>query len=245
MYWHFFLARKSGSGTLFPKIYGYLFHPCVVYNISEEGDLLELTPIGKEKLEIILTRKDMMEFNITAEQLDYDNTETRRAVWAILDKAKHKTGFDAAKGKIRIDALPSQNGGCVIFITKTERPLTEEKMNCEKEKYPAVPQRAYKTIYGFKALSDLLRACCFLRSREYSGESTAFMEKSDSRAVSKYYLALTQRGQYREKSTAVFDNMFIGEFGTKLTNENTFFYINEHCDCFCEKNAVKILSDML
>lgn len=207
---------------------------------------MELTPIGKERLEIFLTRKDMAELNITAEQLDYGNTETRRVVWDILDKAKRKTGFDAAKGKIRIDALPSQNGGCVIFITKTDRPFTEEEMNCEKEeKYPAVPQRAYRTIYGFSALSDLLCACCFLRAREYSGESAAFMEKSDSRASNRYYLALFGHGQYREKSTAVFDNIFIGEFGTKLINENTFLYINEHCDCFCEKNAVKILSDML
>lgn len=207
---------------------------------------MELTPIGKEKLEIFLTSKDMAEFNITAEQLNYENTETRRAVWTILDKAKHKTGFDAAKGKIRIDALTSQNGGCVIFITKTESPCkTEENMNCAKEKYPAVPQKPHKTIYGFGSLSDLLRVCRFLFSRGYAGESLAFMEKEENRAKNKYYLILTERPSYRDVNPcSVFENMFIGEFGTKLTDENTFSYINEHCDCFCKKNAVKTLSEM-
>ncbi len=208
---------------------------------------MELTPIGKEKLEIFLTRKDMDEFNITAEQLDYKNTETRRAVWTILDAAKHETGFDAAKGNIRIDALPSQNGGCVIFITKTSPPCkTEENMNCAKDKYPALPQKPYKTIYGFGSLSDLLRACRFLSARGYSGESVAYMEKRENRSKNKYYLALTERMSGHDKSPySVFENMFIGEFGNKLSDENTFSYINEHCDCFCEKNAVKILADMI
>ena len=93
---------------------------------------MELTPIGKEKLEIALTRKDMERFRLTAERLDYKNTETRRAVWTILDTAKRQTGFDAAKGQIRIDALPGKNGGCVIFITKTEKDGTEKTMNGAK-----------------------------------------------------------------------------------------------------------------
>ena len=97
---------------------------------------MELTPIGKEKLEITLTKKDMERFRLTAERLDYKNTETRRAVWTILDKAKRQTGFDAAKGQIRIDALPGKEGGCIIFITKTEKEMngTREKYSSEKSR---------------------------------------------------------------------------------------------------------------
>ena len=207
---------------------------------------LELTLIDKEKLEIFLTQKDMDKFNITADRLDYKTTETRRAVWTILDKAKHETGFDAASGKIRIDALTSRDGGCVIFITKTEqKSKTEEHMSCPKEKLPAVPQKPRKTIYGFTTLSDLLCACRFLSVRGYSGESTAFMEKEENASRSKYYLAIAQSPRQTGKSPyAVFENMFIAEFGVKLSDEHTFSYISEHCECFCEKNAVNILSEM-
>ena len=118
-------------------------------------------------------------------------------------------------------------------------------MSCPKEKLPAVPQKPRKTIYGFTTLSDLLCACRFLSVRGYSGESTAFMEKEENASRSKYYLAIAQSPRQTGKSPyAVFENMFIAEFGVKLSDEHTFSYISEHCECFCEKNAVNILSEM-
>jgi negative regulator of genetic competence, sporulation and motility len=195
---------------------------------------MELTPIGKEKLEIALTKKDMERFRLTAERLDYKNTETRRAVWTILDKAKHQTGFDAAKGQIRIDALPGKNGGCIIFITKTEN-----EMNSAKDKSRST-EKGLKTVYGFSGITELLSVCRFLESRAYKGESSAFAETS-KKSGSKYYLALSER----EKSPyAVFEAMFICEFGKKISEEHALAYIKEHTVCICEKNAVKTLSKM-
>lgn len=205
---------------------------------------LELNLIGKEKLEILLTRADMDDFNISNENLDYKNTETRRAVWDILDKAKKKTGFDAASGKIRIDALPSKSGGCVIFITKTEHPFTtEEKMNCPKDNLPETFEKTFMTIYGFSSISELLNVCRFLSLRGYVGESTVYTEKKESHVKNRYYLMLSDKISYKTKpSCSIFENMFIGEFGTRLSDENMFLYIKEHCDLICGKNAVKILS---
>ena len=200
---------------------------------------MELIPIGKEKLEISLTKKDMERFRLTAERLDYKNTETRRAVWEILDTAKQKTGFDAAAGKIRIDALPSKSGGCVIFITKTE-----EKMNGEKT-LSADTEKVSETVYGFRTLSDLLHVCLFLSVRGYSGGSSVFMEYPESRTKNRYYLTLSRKEKAREKrGSNVFENMFIGEFGKKIGDERAVFYINEHCECLCPENAVDVLSDM-
>jgi len=201
---------------------------------------MELTPIGKEKLEIALTQKDMERFRLTAERLDYKNTETRRAVWTILDTAKRKTGFDAAKGQIRIDALPGKNGGCVIFITKTDQnEQAEKKMNGEKEK-SNTHEKPIKTVYGFSDISTLLCACRFLESRAYTGESSAYAE-NEKNTKNRYYLSLSSR----EKSPyAVFEAMFIAEFGKKISEEHAYAYIKEHCKCICEKNAVKVLSKM-
>ncbi len=193
---------------------------------------MELTPIGKEKLEITLTKKDMERFRLTAERLDYKNTETRRAVWTILDKAKRQTGFDAAKGQIRIDALPGKEGGCIIFITKTEK-----EMNGTREKYSSEKSRT--AVYSFSCLAHLLAAAQFLKERGYRGESSAFWEEGEN---GKYYLALC----WGEKNNyAVFESMFTGEFGQKLPYEHALAYINEHGTCICEKNAVKTLAKML
>ena len=192
---------------------------------------MELTPIGKEKLEIMLTKKDMERFRLTAERLDYKNTETRRAVWTILDKAKKQTGFDAADGQIRIDALPGKEGGCVIFITKTEK-----EMGTAKDKKRA-GENAQTTVYSFYCLEHLLAATSFLRSRAYRGESAAYTEKNGI-----YYLLLTEQ---EKNPHAVFESMFISEFGRRLSSEHALGYIKEHGTCICKKNAVKTLAKMI
>ena len=198
---------------------------------------MELTPIGKEKLEIALTRKDMERFRLTAERLDYKNTETRRAVWTILDTAKRQTGFDAAKGQIRIDALPGKNGGCVIFITKTEKDGTEKTMNGAKGK-SQTNEKGFRSIYAFSDISSLTAVCRFLNERAYGGESSAFAE-AGANTKNKYYLSLFEK---EKKPHAVFEAMFIAEFGKKISEEHALAYIKEHCICICEKNAVKVLS---
>ena len=206
---------------------------------------MELTPIGNEKLEIALTRKDMERFHLTAERLDYKNTETRRAVWTILDTAKRKTGFDAAAGKIRIDALPSKAGGCVIFITKTDDTTdTEDIMGISKEKALTSVQRASKAIYRFTSLADLLHVCLFLSAREYAGESAAFAEICDQKGNNRYYLTLSDISSKDKNPCGVFENMFICEFGKKISEEHAILYIKEHCKCFCPESAVNILADM-
>ena len=193
---------------------------------------MELTPIGKEKLEIMLTKKDMERFRLTAERLDYRNTETRRAVWTILDKAKRQTGFDAANGQIRIDALPGKEGGCVIFITKTEK-----EMNGTKEKGSGEKSRT--SVYSFSCLAHMLAASRFLRERAYRGESAAFADECER---GKYYLVLTDG---EKNPHAVFESMFVAEFGRKLSSEHAPAYIKEHGVCICERNAVKTLAKMI
>ena len=87
--------------------------------------------IREDKLKVLLTPFDMMKYELTCEKLDYENTETRKAIWSILDHAKHETGFDAAIGKIRIEVYPEKSGGCAIYITKLKKtdascePMTE------------------------------------------------------------------------------------------------------------------------
>ncbi len=79
---------------------------------------MELILINDTKLKIMLTREDMTRYDLDCESADYDNTETRRAFWSILDEAKHRTGFDAARDRVFIQLYPSREGGCEMFVTK-------------------------------------------------------------------------------------------------------------------------------
>lgn len=73
--------------------------------------MMELILISDSKLKIMLTRDDMQQYALDCDTIDYDNTETRRAFWNILDEAKHRTGFDAAARAGVYPALSVEGGG--------------------------------------------------------------------------------------------------------------------------------------
>ena len=79
---------------------------------------MELILISDKKLKVMLSASDMQKYELDNDTIDYDNTETRRAFWQILDEAKHKTGFDAASEKVFIQVYPSRGGGCEMYVTK-------------------------------------------------------------------------------------------------------------------------------
>lgn len=67
---------------------------------------------------IRLTREDMVELDITYEELDYSNVETRRVLWTLLDEARHKLGRNISlTQKMLVEAVPDHEGGCTIYFT--------------------------------------------------------------------------------------------------------------------------------
>lgn len=72
----------------------------------------------ENKICVELTREDMAELDITYEELDYSNIETRRVLWTILDEARHKLGKNIyLTQKMLIEAVPDDKGGCAIIFT--------------------------------------------------------------------------------------------------------------------------------
>ena len=201
--------------------------------------LLELNLIQDDKLKVILTPFDMIQYNLTCDKIDYDNTETRKAVWEILDEAKHKTGFDAAAGKICIQVYPEKNGGCEIYITKLKNELPSSgTMNGQSERTsPAA--RTVRVLYRFDSIDVMLRVCKFLHKRGYERESRAYLEQAFG-GPPRYYLLISEAlppigGR---KTKYLRENLFIQEFGTRIENENASLFLEEHCRLFCAENAV-------
>ncbi len=75
-----------------------------------------------------LTEADMNELDITYENLDYANIETRRVLWTVLDEASQKLGRNInLSEKMLIEAMPSITGGCIIFFTALPKTDTRSK----------------------------------------------------------------------------------------------------------------------
>ena len=204
---------------------------------------MEMTLIAKEKLKISLSPFDMIKYDLTCEKIDYDNTETRRALWDMFDEAKHRTGFDAADGKICIRVYPEKNGGCEIYITKIENracPSESDMSINTKETVSGYGQRS-SAVYVFSSLECLLSVCRCLYSAGYSGESSAFYEEGQRKR--RYYLVISEAtARYAGKATYKNCGSFLGEFGKRCPSENAEAFLFEHTKPICEKNAVEILA---
>ena len=133
---------------------------------------MELILISDSKLKIMLSRQDMEYYELSNEEIDYDNTETRRAFWQILDEAKHKTGFDAAEEKVFIQLYPSKEGGCEMYVTKVGMiPALAAELTGKR----AEVRVGRIGHYRFKRQEDLLAVCRILLQRGYHGESSAYL----------------------------------------------------------------------
>lgn len=206
--------------------------------------VLELNLIKKDKLKVVLTPFDMIKYDLTCDKIDYDNTETRKAVWSILDHAKHETGFDAATGRIYIQVYPEKNGGCEIYITKLQKQELPSASDMNETEEKAIDiGKGSPTVYRFENAENMMRVCRSLKQRGYSMKSGAFMEETRQKQH-RYYLLLCEPTPTAstKKTKYLRNNLFIDEFGTHIDHTCAVPYLKEHCRCLCEFDAVETFS---
>lgn len=187
---------------------------------------MELIRISDSKLKIVLSAEDMERFGIRCDTADYANTETRRAVWAILDEAKKQTGFNAASHRVYIQMYPSRAGGCELYVTKREGSICEPKDEV---------RRASLGIYRFSRMEDLLSVCVILQKHGFEGDSSAYTEGENC------YLILRE---IRKANDALQKYAFIEEYGERLSGAERLSYIEEYAAPICQTGAVALLSSL-
>ena len=192
---------------------------------------MELKLVNENKLKIILTNEDMVQLDINPEEMDYDNTGTKRIFWDILDKAKHQIGFDAGAEKLFVQVYPDKNGGCLMYVTKDAQknnPYIYEK-KYKSKLYTGVKKK--RVLYMFEDSEILLEACYQLNLTGYKGKSDIFTDET------KYYLYIDYN-----KETSV---ELLSEYGILINNPLFEFYLYEHAQKIISSEAVKIFSEML
>jgi len=206
---------------------------------------MDMILISDSKLKIMLTQSDMENFALDQSHTELNDSQTRRAFWNILDKAKQATGFDPENKRVYIQMYPSKTGGCELYVTKItsniiaasphyrhyscrflsqESKIHFDNVNCNK-------------VYCFADVNSLLFACRILRTQHYIGESSVY-----SNGFS-YYLFLSYHIPI-DRKTAVDNFSFLSDIAKQIEPHYANLYIGEYCFVICNGNAVEILSEI-
>lgn len=124
---------------------------------------LKITSPSEDRIIVDLSNNDMLELDITYENMDYSTIETRRVIWTVLDAAGKFLGRDLDPSrKMIIEAVPKSDGGCVLIFTvlngykglQSKKPLLKkqpESLLCEFESLDDL----YRCAQGFAANSEV------------------------------------------------------------------------------------------
>ena len=209
---------------------------------------MDLIRIDDNKMKIMLTERDMRSYSLDVANIDYTQSETRRAFRHILDDVCVRTGFDAKGEQIYVQLYPSRTGGCEMFVTKLDmlcayndaasrshdtsdnHPVTSHA----EHPLPSTEVERIRTLaFSFDALEHLLRVCRRLRAQAYVGHSAAYHGDEG-----RYYLLLSERASRREGSVSRIPFSFINEYGTQQNAQAVHLYIREHARVICAQDAI-------
>lgn len=202
---------------------------------------MEFIRINDEKLKIMLSRDDLEEFDVRADELDYSNTETKRMFWDILGRAKRNVGFSCDGMRILVQLYSSRDGGCEMFVSKlgkkTDEYITndeyEPELHC-KTLYKRDGEDARKGAFGFDLMEHLISVCRRLFDIGYSGSSSAYI--GDDRRFYLFLDDLDATGYF-----VIDEYSFIAEYGTHENIEALTHYLGEHGRMICNTDAVETL----
>lgn len=177
---------------------------------------------AENRITIELSARDMDALNITYEQMDYSNIETRRVVWTLLDRAGHELKRDIdPSGRMIIEAVPAGRGGCVLKFT-----LCADNTRGVRQP-PSIKKGENTEVYEFATLDNVLDAahalgvCC---------ENSGLYE---SGGVYRLILGdcLSDAPEH-----------ILSEFGEQISSSAAASHTREHWRCIAEGDALRKLS---
>ena len=207
---------------------------------------MEIIMISENKLKLMLTRQELEEFDLEAEELDYSKTETKRMFWDILNRLKRNVGFQTDGYRVLVQIFPSRDGGCEMFITKIAdlcyHPTQDNDANSSEESEPLLHYKPSHHMggkgspgtFGFEQLEWLITVCRRLIGIGYAGKSSAYI--SDDR---RFYLFL--EGLDPTGFLPLDEYSFIAEYGSSENVEALQDFLCEHGQLLCERDAVEQL----
>ncbi|MBQ8907977.1 MAG: adaptor protein MecA [Clostridia bacterium] len=194
---------------------------------------MDLIRISDDKLKVILDKRDMQEYALSNENLDYDNEDTRRALWEILDEAKRRLGFNAAENRILVQAYPDKKGGCEIYVTKME------EMDAAEGRERRRSIRGRLSVFSFGDFDTLCAVCKRLSTSPHQYESALYYHRIF------YYLFIKERLTDSILPPSRLSPLsFVEEYAKRAKGPLEAAYIKEHGESLLESHAIEKLAPL-
>ena len=193
---------------------------------------MEFLMINNNKLKVVINKDDMEKYEFAFECNEKNSTETRRALWRVLDAAQAECGFSASGDRLLIQFYPNNDGG-EIFVTKIG------KVGASAERGIALSQNvamlsSRRIMCRFNEIGEVIKFCRGLS--EEAKENTASLYYSEDGV---FYLVYDERN-----ASPLSELNGIFEFGDEIpiTLES---YIAEHSAKISGGvNAFRVLSEL-
>ena len=121
-------------------------------------DILNIEILNKHIIKIKLSFKDMKNYNLTYEQINYHDKKTRQLIVNLLYKIKKTTKADISKSQIFIEAFPTGEKGCILYLNIINKKTIENTSNLKINR---------PLIVKFKQIQDFENMCKTLTKKNY------------------------------------------------------------------------------
>lgn len=185
---------------------------------------MNIEPLDRQTVKIILSADDMEKFNISYDEMDYNNPSARKIIMQLLHKVREKTSIDLNQNKIFIEAFPINDGGCVLYLNI----FGESKKDAEKPEGFNMP-----LIFLIENL-DSLRCIC---DKLYHNYHHLILKSSLYETDENYILTVYSYCKMNAKLIAVIKEYgyFLGK--GELKNQ----MIKEHSSAIVKDKAVEMI----
>lgn len=187
---------------------------------------LKIEPLDRQTIKIVLSKSDMQQMSIEFEQMDYSQPATKRMIMQLLQQARDETNLDFTKGKLLIEAFPTPDGGCVLYLNLIQRSYSTNKNN-----------RGFNTPLIFKIQN--LDQLCIVSKKLYQNYHHLILKSTLYSENNQYILMVYSYYKLDDKLIAIINEhgslVGKGEIKSRLIEEHTHLIVkNKAIETICE-----------
>jgi adapter protein MecA 1/2 len=145
---------------------------------------MKIEKLGFNKLKVSLTALDLRSLDLNLEKRNADADEIKRAFIRLIKIAEKETGFALNNSKLVIEAIPDNEDGFIVFVTKLNEPVPARRSRRKPVLKPKIPlPKTHSSLFRFENIEDVISLARLLR-RVFIGKSSLYAYGGA------YYLAL-------------------------------------------------------
>lgn len=192
---------------------------------------MKIELLENKTVKVVLSNIDMMSYNLTYEEMDYKNPETKKVIMQLIEKIKKEISIDLSTGKLFIEAFPYIDGGCILYVNMIDSDYKKGQMKNFKSSFPT------PIVYSFNDINALGN----LSKRMISRYNHVILKNSLYYYENKYFLLIYTYFKMDSQLSALLKEY--GQFYGK--GAVVCSLVKEHAKEIIEENAIETLVDCI